>query len=79
MIDNANAQGKKAKKKDYYKILNVDKNATDNEIKKAYRKLALIYHPDKNSETDLSKKEADKKIKEINVAYEVLKDKKKRA
>lgn len=79
LINNANAQGKKAKKRDYYKILNVDKNATDTEIKKAYRKLALIYHPDKNNDSELSIKEADKKIKEINVAYEVLKDKKKRA
>lgn len=78
LINSANAQGKKAKKKDYYKILGVAKEATDLEIKKAYRKLALKFHPDKNQDSDLSKKEAYKKTQEINVAYEVLKDKKKR-
>ena len=59
---------------DYYKILGVNKDADENEIKKAYRKLAIKYHPDKN----LGNKEAEEKFKEINEAYEVLKDPNKR-
>jgi len=54
--------------KDYYKILGVDKKATDKEIKQAYRKLARKYHPDVNPDN----KEAEAKFKEINEAYEVL-------
>lgn len=57
--------------KDYYEILGVHKNATDDEIKRAYRKLAHQYHPDKN-------KGDDKKFKEINEAYQVLGNKEKR-
>ncbi len=58
---------------DYYKILGVDKSASQDEIKKAYRKLALKWHPDKNDT-----QEAEEKFKEINEAYEVLSDSKKR-
>ena len=67
-------------KKDYYQILGVSKNATDDEIKKAYRKLAVKYHPDRQQ--DKSKEErtaAEEKFKEIAEAYEVLSDKEKRA
>lgn len=60
--------------KDYYKILGVSKNATQDEIKKAYRKLALKYHPDKNQ----GDKEAEAKFKEANEANEVLSDPEKR-
>jgi len=59
---------------DPYKVLSVDKNATGMEIKKAYRKLALKYHPDKGGT-----KEDEKKFKEVTHAYEVLSDKQKRA
>ncbi|KAH8246217.1 hypothetical protein KR038_005215 [Drosophila bunnanda] len=59
--------------KDFYKILGIDKKATDDEIKKAYRKLALKYHPDKNKSP-----QAEERFKEIAEAYEVLSDKKKR-
>ncbi len=59
--------------KDYYKILGVDKNADDSEIKKAYRKLARKYHPDVNKEGD-----AEGRFKEAAEAYEVLKDPEKR-
>src|SRR5262245_20400787 len=60
---------------DYYKILGVDKNADDKEIKKAYRKLARQYHPDMNP----GDANSEKKFKEINEAYEVLSDADKRA
>jgi len=60
--------------KDLYEVLGVGKSATDAEIKSAYRKLAMQFHPDKHK----GEKEAEQKFKEINVAYEVLSDKKKR-
>src|SRR4030042_1809757 len=60
--------------RDYYKILGVTRNANDEEIKKAFRKLAFKYHPDHNSESD-----AEEKFKEINEAYEVLSNAEKRA
>jgi len=62
-------------KKDYYEILGIKKDATDEEIKKAYRRLALKYHPDRNP----GDKKAEEKFKEINEAYAVLSDKNKRA
>ena len=64
-----------AAKKDYYEILGVQKTATDEELKKAYRKLAKKYHPDANLD---NKAEAEAKFKEVNEAYEVLSDAQKR-
>jgi len=61
--------------KDYYKILGVDRKATSDEIRKAYRKLAKQYHPDHNP----NNKEAEDRFKDINEAYEVLSDTKKRS
>lgn len=61
-------------KEDYYFILGVDKSASDMDIKKAYKKLAMKYHPDRNS----GDKDAEKKFKQIGEAYEVLSDPKKR-
>ncbi|HOP49705.1 MAG TPA: molecular chaperone DnaJ [Ignavibacteriales bacterium] len=63
-----------AQKRDYYEVLGVDKNASQDDIKKAYRKLAMQYHPDRNPS-----KEAEEKFKEITEAYEVLSDPDKRS
>jgi molecular chaperone DnaJ len=64
-----------ADKRDYYEVLGVEKNASETELKKAYRKLAMKYHPDQNP----GDKEAEEKFKEINEAYEILSDPDKKA
>lgn len=61
-------------KRDYYEVLGIDKNASEDEIKKAYRKLAIKYHPDRNPDN----KEAEEKFKEAAEAYDVLHDPQKR-
>lgn len=66
---------KMAGKRDYYEVLGVNKNATEDELKKAYRKLAKQYHPDANLD---KKAEAEAKFKEVNEAYETLSDPQKR-
>lgn len=74
-IRNAELELKKSKRKDYYKILGADKDAGENEIKKAYRKLAIVHHPDKNPDDA----EAADRFKDIGEAYETLSDPQKRA
>ena len=59
-----------AAKKDYYELLAVNRNASEDDLKKAYRKLALQYHPDRNP----GDKQAEEKFKEISEAYSVLSD-----
>ena len=59
---------------DYYKVLGISSNADKNQIKQSFRKLALLFHPDKNTE-----REAEHKFKEVLTAYEVLVDEKKKA
>ena len=79
LISQTQALSKQKNKKDYYKILGVEKNATDDQIKKAYRKAALKWHPDKNSETEEQKREAEKMFKDVNEAYNCLSDSNKRS
>lgn len=71
-INEAQVALKQSKEKNYYKILGVSRTATSKEIKKAYRELALKWHPDKN--TGDSKEEAEKMFQDIGEAYEVLSD-----
>jgi len=81
-IDNsiklAQNEAKNAKKKDYYKILGIEKTASEIDIKKAYKKMALKWHPDKNTETEATKMQAEKKFKDIADAYAILSDTQKR-
>ena len=60
--------------KDYYRLLGVEREASDEEIKKAYRKLAMAYHPDRNQ----NKPSCEEQLKDINEAYQVLGDEEKR-
>jgi molecular chaperone DnaJ len=68
-----------ATKRDFYEVLGVAKNADDDAIKKAYRKLAMKYHPDRNQGEDADAKKAEEKFKEVKEAYEMLSDPQKRA
>jgi DnaJ homolog subfamily C member 7 len=78
-LKDAKLQLKKSKRKDYYKILGITKSATEDEIKKAYRKRALVHHPDRHcTATDEEKKNEEIKFKEVGEAYTVLSDPAKR-
>jgi len=78
-LNDANKKAESARKRDYYAILGIDKNADEKEIKRAYKKMAMKYHPDRNSESEESKKMAEKKFIDVNDAYTVLSDPKKRS
>ncbi|KAM6898627.1 dnaJ homolog subfamily C member 7-like [Lycodopsis pacificus] len=79
LLKTAQLELKKSKRKDYYKVLGVGKNATEEEIKKAYRKRALMHHPDRHSAaTPEVQKEEEKKFKEVGEAFTVLSDPKKK-
>ena len=74
LLQKAQTLLKRSKTKDYYKVLGVAANADDRTIKKAYRSLTKQYHPDKASAQGLSKEQAEKKMADVNEAYEILKD-----
>jgi DnaJ family protein C protein 7 len=74
LLQKAELELKKSLRKDYYKILGLSKDASDADIKKAYRKLALQYHPDKNAGDE----KAEARFKEIGEAYTILSDPQKR-
>merc|ERR1712112_594575 len=79
LLQEAKLELKKSKRKDYYKILGVDKNANEEEIKKAYRKRAMVHHPDRHSgATEAEQKDHEHKFKEVGEAYAILSDEKKR-
>eukprot|EP00088_Acartia_fossae_P023267 TRINITY_DN2432_c0_g1_i1.p1 TRINITY_DN2432_c0_g1~~TRINITY_DN2432_c0_g1_i1.p1 ORF type:complete len:503 (-),score=178.02 TRINITY_DN2432_c0_g1_i1:1243-2751(-) len=79
LLQNAKLELRKSKRKDYYKVLGIDKNANEEEIKKAYRKRAMIHHPDRHSgATEQEKKDHETKFKEVGEAYAILSDEKKR-
>ena len=68
LLQEAKLELKKSKRKDYYKILGVERNANDEEIKKAYRKRAMVHHPDRHSgATDQEKKDHEQKFKEVTI------------
>lgn len=77
-LKNYSQLAKKAKQKDFYKILDIQKTATPADIKKAYRKMAMKYHPDKNQGSKEEQDTAEKKFKEISEAYNVLSDENKK-
>ena len=75
----AKRKQKLAERKDYYKILKVSKDADDKEIKKAYRKQAMLHHPDRHSgESEEKKANEEKLFKDVNEAFSVLSDPKKK-
>jgi DnaJ homolog subfamily C member 7 len=69
-VRNAELELKKSQRKDYYKILGVPKDASDGDIKKAYRRLAIVHHPDKNPDDE----SAAERFKDVGEAYECLSD-----
>ncbi len=78
LLDDIEKEEKKKNKKDLYKTLDILPSANENEIRKAFRKLATRWHPDKNSESTEQKELADKIFKDINEAYSILSDHRKK-
>ena len=74
MKQDAHTRLKQSKQKDYYKVLAVDRDADERDIKRAYRKLTKQFHPDKAATQGMTKENAEKKMASINEAYEVLSD-----
>ncbi|XP_053607541.1 dnaJ homolog subfamily C member 7 [Plodia interpunctella] len=80
LLQEAKMALKRSKRKDYYKILGVEKTASEDDIKKAYRKRALVHHPDRHAGApDSERREQERRFKEVGEAYGILSDPKKRA
>lgn len=80
LLDNAKLELRKSKRKDYYKILGISKNASQDDIKKAYKKAALKHHPDRHAHASESeKRDQEKKFKELGEAYGILSDPRKKS
>ena len=78
MLNDIQREEKKAKRKDLYSVLELNKNASSDEIRRAFKRLAIKWHPDKNSFNDEQKQYAEKMFKDINEAYNTLIDERKR-
>lgn len=74
ILNKAQIALKRSKTKDYYKVLGVNNDADERQIKSAYRKASKVHHPDKAAKQGINKEEAEKKMASINEAYEVLSD-----
>lgn len=74
LINEADVLLRRSKIKDYYKVIGVPRDADERQIKSAYRKLSKVHHPDKAVKQGLTKEAAEKKMAEINEAYEILSD-----
>lgn len=74
LIDETKKEIRKSKRKDYYKILEIYPNATQDQIKKQFKILSKKYHPDKNNGNDDKMRLIEKKFREVNEAYKVLSD-----
>ena len=78
MLNDIQREEKKTKRKDLYSVLELNKNASSDEIRRAFKRLAIKWHPDKNSFNDEQKQYAEKMFKDINEAYNTLIDERKR-
>jgi DnaJ family protein C protein 3 len=74
LLQSAQVELKRSKKKDYYKVLGLTRDADELQIKSAYRKMVKVHHPDKAHKQGISKEDAEKKMAAVNEAYEVLSD-----
>ena len=74
LIDETKREIKKSKRKDYYKILELPKNATQEQIKKQFKHLSKKYHPDKNNGSDERMRNSENLFRDVNEAYKVLSD-----
>jgi len=74
LLQKAHTLLKRSKTKDYYKVLGLTRDADERDIKKAWRKLTKLYHPDKASSQNITPEDAQKKMSAVNEAYEVLSD-----
>jgi DnaJ family protein C protein 3 len=74
LLNNAHVELKRSKTKDYYKVLGLTRDADERQIKGAYRKSVKIHHPDKAHKQGITKEDAERKMAQVNEAYEVLSD-----